>query len=324
MAIYKLSDEKIVKLYTTTFAKEKINEATDLQKFIVNSIEVIDPNLFVISTEFCDWEDSKRRIDILCIDKDADFVVIEIKRTDEGGHMELQAIRYSAMISNMTFDKTVEVYKKYLERNNLFCDNASQAILDFLNWDEEVEDDFGQDVKIILVSADFSKEITTSVLWLNERELDIRCIRIKPQKDNEELFFDIQQIIPLPETADYQVKIKEKATEERNLRRENKRARSIISRLFELERLKVGDKVYLLPAIVQRNDRINSCAQIVNLNQNCLKRENDDRLYSFSKLRKIIVNELQLENVRANWGFSIKRDWIIEDGRNLSQLLGEN
>jgi hypothetical protein len=238
--------------------------------------------------------------------------------------MELQAIRYSAMISNMTFDKTVEVYKKYLERNNLFCDNASQAILDFLNWDEEVEDDFGQDVKIILVSADFSKEITTSVLWLNERELDIRCIRIKPQKDNEELFFDIQQIIPLPETADYQVKIKEKATEERNLRRENKRARSIISRLFELERLKVGDKVYLLPAIVQRNDRINSCAQIVNLNQNCLKRENDDRLYSFSKLRKIIVNELQLENVRANWGFSIKRDWIIEDGRNLSQLLGEN
>jgi predicted class III extradiol MEMO1 family dioxygenase len=61
MAIYKLSDEKIVKLNTTTFAKEKINEATDLQKFIANSIEVIDPNLFVISTEFCDWEDSKRR-----------------------------------------------------------------------------------------------------------------------------------------------------------------------------------------------------------------------------------------------------------------------
>jgi hypothetical protein len=53
MAIYKLRDEKIVKLNTTTFAKEKINEATDLQKFIVNSIEVIDPNLFVISTEFC-------------------------------------------------------------------------------------------------------------------------------------------------------------------------------------------------------------------------------------------------------------------------------
>ena len=51
MAIYKLRDEKIVKLNTTTFAKEKINEATDLQKFIVNSIEV--PNLFVISTEFC-------------------------------------------------------------------------------------------------------------------------------------------------------------------------------------------------------------------------------------------------------------------------------
>jgi hypothetical protein len=323
MAIYKLKDERIVKLNTTTFTNEKINEATDLQKFIVNSIEVIDPNLFVISTEFCDWEDSKRRIDILCIDKDADFVVIEIKRTEEGGHMELQAIRYSAMISKMTFDKTVEVYKKYLVKNRLESENASQKILDFLNWDEEIEDDFGQDVKIILISANFSKEITTSVLWLNERELDIRCIRIKSQKDNEKLYFDIQQIIPLPETTDYQVKIKEKAIEERIVRRENKRAKSIITTLFDLKKLKVGDKVYLLPAIEQRNDRINSCAQIVNLNQNCLKRENDDRLYSFSRLRKIIVNELQLENVRANWGFSVKRDWIVEDGRNLSELLKE-
>jgi hypothetical protein len=323
MAIHRLTDGKIVKLDATTFANEKISEASDLQKYIVNSISVIDPDLFVISTEFCDWEDSKRRIDILCIDKDADFVVIELKRTTEGGHMELQSIRYSAMISKMTFDQTIEVYKKYLGKHNLDSENAEKQILDFLELDEEIEDDFGKDVKIILISADFSKEITTSVLWLNEKGLDIRCIRIRPQKDKEELYFDIQQIIPLPETSDYLVKIREKVLEERNVRRENKRAKSIITSLFDLGKLKKGDLVFLLPAIEQKQDRINSCAEIVNLNQNCLKRKNDDRLYSFSRLRKIIVSELQLENVRENWGFSIKYDWIVEDGRNLSQLLKE-
>jgi len=63
----------------------------------------------VVSEEFGDWEDSRRRIDLLGIDKAANLVVIELKRTEDGGHMELQAIRYAAMVSKMTFDRLVEV-----------------------------------------------------------------------------------------------------------------------------------------------------------------------------------------------------------------------
>jgi hypothetical protein len=80
--------------------------------------------------------------------------------------MELQAIRYAAMISAMSFSKAVEVYARYLERNNS-RDDAEAALLQFLNWDIANEDTFGQDVRIVLVSAEFSKEITTSVMWLN-------------------------------------------------------------------------------------------------------------------------------------------------------------
>lgn len=223
MPIYKLEGKQIKALAPTTFANEKINEARDLQQFIINSIEVIDKDLLVISSEFGDWENSKRRIDILCIDKDANLVVIELKRTEDGGHMELQAIRYAAMIANMTFDKAVKAYSHYLKKRTLLDIEAEEVILNFLEWEEVNEDEFANDVRIILVSANFSKEITTSVIWLIEREIDIRCVRIRPQKDGTNLFFDIQQIIPLPETADYQVKLREKAAEQRQARRESKR-----------------------------------------------------------------------------------------------------
>ncbi len=43
-------------------------------------------------------------------------MVMELKRTEDGGHMELQAIRYAAMVANMTFKKAVEVYGVYLEK----------------------------------------------------------------------------------------------------------------------------------------------------------------------------------------------------------------
>ena len=33
---------------------------------------------------------------------------------------------------------------------------------------------------LVLVSANFSRELTTAVMWLNEKALDIRCVRIRP------------------------------------------------------------------------------------------------------------------------------------------------
>ena len=233
MAIYKLKENKIIELPKTSFIEEKIDEVRDMQEFITNSIDIIEKDLFIISSEFGDWEDSRRRIDVLCIDKDANLVVIELKRTEDGGHMELQSIRYAAMIANMTFDKAVKAYNKYLIKKNELEKDAESEILKFLNWDENNEEEFGNDVRIILVSADFSIEITTSVLWLIERDIDIKCIRIKLQKDEDDLYLDIQQIIPLPETADYQVKLREKISEQRQSRREGKRDYSKFNIFFD-------------------------------------------------------------------------------------------
>lgn len=78
-------------------------------------------------------------------------------------------------------------------------------MLAFLGWTETDDEQFAQDVRIILVSADFSKEVTTSVLWLNDRDLDIRCIRLKPYKLGDRVLIDAEQIIPLKEAEEFQV-----------------------------------------------------------------------------------------------------------------------
>jgi len=131
--------------------------------------------------------------------------------------MDLQAVRYAAMISTMTFDQVVDAHQDFLMRRN--ADQvARQAILDFLEWDEPKEDQFAQDVRIVLVSAEFSRELTTTVLWLNQRGLDIRCVRIKPYTLDGRVIVDIQQVIPLPEAEEYQVKVREKDQRQRSAR----------------------------------------------------------------------------------------------------------
>ena len=217
MPLYEVTSEQLRKIEETSFHEVRIRERADLQRLLRSQIDVVIPDALVIAEEFGEWEESRRRIDLLAIDKDANLVVIELKRTEDGGHMELQALRYAAMISTMTFENAVTVYGEYLRRSGRELD-PQQELLDFLEWDEKNEEHFAQDVRIILVSAEFSKELTGSVLWLNSYGLDIRCVRIKPYQDNGRILIDVQQVIPLPEATAYQVQVNVKNRQERAAR----------------------------------------------------------------------------------------------------------
>jgi len=124
--------------------------------------------------------------------------------------MELQAIRYASMISAMTFERAEQIHAEFLVRMGESAEEARTRMLTFLGWDEPDEENFAPDVRIVLVSEDFGKELTTAVLWLRDRDIDIRCIRLRPYLDGEKRLVDVQQIIPLPEANEYQVQIREK------------------------------------------------------------------------------------------------------------------
>lgn len=215
MAIYSFRDEKLLALEDTTFESEGIRERHDLQRILRDHVEVISPDTMVIAEEFSDWEDSNRRIDLLGLDHDANLVVIELKRTETGGHMELQAIRYAAMVSTMTFQQVVDAHERYVRRSGKEDLDAEELILNFLGWQQPDVEKFADDVRIVLVSAEFSKEITSSVIWLNGRGLDVRCVRIKPYKFEGQVLVDVQRVLPLPEVEEFQTRIREKSEERR-------------------------------------------------------------------------------------------------------------
>jgi hypothetical protein len=131
--------------------------------------------------------------------------------------MDLQAIRYAAMVSSMTPDRAIAAHARYLGNADA-TDAAKAAILDFLEQDSEDDLEFTDEVRIILVSADFSPEITTTVLWLNRQGLDVRCVRLNPYKLGSDVLVDVTQIIPLPEAVDYEVRVRAQVEETRKAR----------------------------------------------------------------------------------------------------------
>jgi len=219
MPIFQVTPQGLKAVCETTFGAEGMLERKDIQRMLREQIGVLDDRLMVIAEEFGDWLDSSRRIDLLCLDKDANLVVVELKRTEDGGHMELQALRYAAMVSAMTFDQMVETCARSRSMASPDIDGTKAEILDFLGWDEVYEDQFGLDTRIVLAAADFGKELTTAVMWLIERGLDIRCVRLKPYRMQDgTVLMDVQQLIPLPEASSFQTQIGVKKQAERQSR----------------------------------------------------------------------------------------------------------
>lgn len=210
MPLYEMTPDAFRPLSQASFADLKVRERDDLQRLLRSQIEVLGDDIYVLTEEFGDWDDSRRRIDLLAIDPQANLVVIELKRTNDGGHMELQAIRYASMVSAMTFERAEQIHGEFLVRMGEPAEEARTRMLTFLGWEEPDEENFAPDVRIVLVSEDFGKELTTAVLWLRERDIDIRCIRLRPYQDGERRLIDVQQIIPLPEANEYQVQLREK------------------------------------------------------------------------------------------------------------------
>ncbi|MBO0875161.1 MAG: hypothetical protein J2P19_17405 [Pseudonocardia sp.] len=223
--LYDLTDGVLTKVSGTTFREEKVLERTHLQRAIRDNIEVLGGNLLVVAEEFGDFEEAHRRIDLLCVDRHARLVVVELKRTEDGGHMDLQALRYAAMVSTMTFEGLCSTYAEHLRRTGALEHDPEDARLLLEEWFEDAEGEpvLGQEVGIVLASANFSQQITTTVLWLNDQYgTDIRCIRLSPYWHQGLLLLDVQQLVPLPEAADFTVRLKRHEAAARLARESNR------------------------------------------------------------------------------------------------------
>ena len=221
MPLYRWGDDNLENVTPTTFEAEGLQEA-DLQRLLRDQPDVLEEGLFIVAEEFSNWQDSGRSIDLLAVDSENRLMVIELKRTQTGDHSELQAIRYAAMVANMTLEQVIEAHRGYLARRGS-DEDARVQILNHLEVTDEADAEIHTDrPRIILASAGFSTELTTSVLWLCDGGMDIGCVRLQLYQSGDGLLLDTNQVIPLPEATDYLVKIRDKSEMDRGRRKRDR------------------------------------------------------------------------------------------------------
>lgn len=265
MAICKMEDEKLIPITETSYKDSNLEEPTFLRPLLRKSIEdgsidEILPDLMIVAEEFNAWSNSNRRIDLLAVDRDANLVVIEIKRSSHGDHSELQAIRYAAMIADLTFEKTAEALHRHMINGGdegATLEDASRQLIDFFGWRDPDETLFGQEVKIVIAAAGFSDELATSVMYLlREYNMDIKCLAMVPYENDGEMLIDVDIVIPRSEMVKMEIKSFAKRQNEKRVRAAKASARkkytiSVMGKMIGESLNKKNSILAMVKAIVQ-------------------------------------------------------------------------
>lgn len=191
-----------------------LREREHLQEWLAHQPDALGEELLILQKEFDGFADTRERLDLLALDKDGQLVVIENKLDDSGRDVTWQALKYTAYVSSLTKAQIIDIFQQYLDRH-AGGGNAARLICDFLEVEEldEVVLNPGHNQRLFFIAANFRKEVTSTVLWLREHQIDARCYKVTPYAFGDELLLDIQPVIPTPEAADFMIGMAEKESE---------------------------------------------------------------------------------------------------------------
>ncbi|KQC33028.1 hypothetical protein AAU57_06605 [Nonlabens sp. YIK11] len=203
----------IEKLEERLFKDLGFRERDHLQEWIAKNPEVLGEDLLIIQKEFSGFNDTNERLDLLALDKEGNLVIIENKLDDSGRNVAWQAIKYASYCSTLTTKQILNLFQQYLLQSHSE-ESADDLVMDFLAIeDEELYLNSG-DQRIIFIANHFRKEVTSTVLWLITHEIKVQCFRATPFTEGENIFLQVEQIIPLPETEEFMIDAQEKKRED--------------------------------------------------------------------------------------------------------------
>ncbi|MFC9506054.1 DNA-binding protein [Streptomyces sp. NPDC057002] len=237
----------------TGLAAEGLLERQHLQEWVIDNPQVLGDSVLVITAEFDRWADTdgvpaRDRLDILGLDATGRLVVVELKRGTADRDVHLQAITYAALVSRFDLGTLAQAHRDFLRGRGqaVELDACRQRLLDHVDGDWSPE--LLQRPRQVIIAADFPKQVTHTVVWLSEMNLDIDLVQVGLWKVDGHLVVGFTKFYPTPEVEEFTLapaRVEAKAAAQKL--EERSRARNAAHVLVAAGLLPDGSRLRLTP-----------------------------------------------------------------------------
>lgn len=180
---FKRDSNKLTELTESTFSDLELEETKHLEQWLIETPEILEEEIKIITNQFV--LPSNIRLDVLAIDRRGNLVIIEVKKDSSTKHMDWQTIKYASYCSFLQPTKIIELLSEYEE---ISIEEAKSSLVSYLEVSDAEESDslislINKDQRLILVAKDFEDDVLSSCSWLINKNLNIKCITLKPFTD---------------------------------------------------------------------------------------------------------------------------------------------
>jgi hypothetical protein len=245
-----------------TLKKLEISESL-LEEFVRKNVQVLFPDETLLIVGQQPKNKAGGRADLVAVDGEGSIVLIELKRDVEDiiarkEPFEFQAIRYAANYALIAtpqdlvqrlFAPYIEKHKQEFELGSLTSSElASRTLVNFLR-DNNAENSFNLRQRIMLIASAFDPQTLSACAWLAKNGIAIVCLVLSPLRYNEQLFFEVEQVIPPPALSQYFVELAEQSEGGKPTSSSASKQRNTnlprMAKLFEWGLVKAGDEIYI-------------------------------------------------------------------------------
>jgi hypothetical protein len=206
--LFTVDGSSAIPVPSTWLAAEGLLERQHLQEWVIDNPSILGESVLVITSEYDRWADTdgvpaRDRLDVLGLDATGRLVVVELKRGTADRDVHLQAITYAALVSRFDLETLAEAHRDFLVRRgeSVDLDTCRRTLLDHVegDWSQELI----QRPRQVIIATDFPKQVTHTVVWLSEMNLDIDLIQVSLWKVGGQLIAGFAKVYPTPEVEEF-------------------------------------------------------------------------------------------------------------------------
>jgi alkylated DNA nucleotide flippase Atl1 len=240
-----------------TLTSAGLLERTHLQEWVLEHPEILGEDVLVVTFEFDRWitgggDRTWERLDVLALDRTGRLVVAELKRDRAPDSVLVQALNYAAMASRFSVDSLADAYADRKSEQL----TGPEVLGELREWAPTLSDESLGPPRIVLVAEDFGPVMTSTSLFLIERGLDLRLMRVQLYRmANDTIALTSSQVLPVPDAEEFMVRPRSGGTTQQATRVAATRRSSATVRLVENEVFADGDELRIAVQPGVREDR---------------------------------------------------------------------
>jgi alkylated DNA nucleotide flippase Atl1 len=238
----------------TTLHDHNLLERRHLQEWVISNPGVLGDDVLIITAEYGSWAanvdgaPAHDRLDVLALDGSGRLVVVELKRGVATRDVHLQAITYAALVSRFTLDTLARAHRDFLRRRGteVDLDEAQSRLLRHVG--DELDTELLRRPRLVLIAAGFPKQVTHTVVWLSEMNVDIDLVEVSVWQIGQQLVAGFTRIYPIPEVDAFTLApAREEAATVKERVQQRTRSRNAVHLIVEGGLLPDGTRMRMVP-----------------------------------------------------------------------------